>query len=241
MSQTEQCSKIKTPVVFFPGTLCDERVFLPCWKELDIAERAYSPLQWADNLDQMLALSQDRMGYYQQAVHLVGFSMGAYIASLSALQQPQNVASLTLIGFYSGGLSEEELRQRELLVQSIAMGRYRGMNTSRLKQFLHHKNINDQRIVETIKHMDQDLGANVLSAQMKATSARNELTQQLAKQAFPIKIVAGESDSIAGVDKLREMQQHIPGSELTIINDAGHMLPLEQPLKLAQYLQQKLA
>ena len=42
---------IKTPVVFFPGTLCDERIFIPLWQALNangnsLVNKAFVPLQW---------------------------------------------------------------------------------------------------------------------------------------------------------------------------------------------------
>jgi pimeloyl-ACP methyl ester carboxylesterase len=232
---------IKTPVVFFPGTLCDERVFMPCWKELNLAERAFSPIQWADSLAQMLALSLDRLAYYEEAVHLVGFSMGGYIAALTALEKPEKIASLTLIGFYSGGLSNEELQQRKQILLSIKKGNYQGMSKHRIKSFLHSANSDNQLVIDTIKQMEADLGGSVLAAQINATANRQVLTNKLAQCKFPIRMVAGEQDNIASVQKLQQMQLQIPGSELRVITNAGHLLPLEQPALLGQYLQQKLA
>jgi pimeloyl-ACP methyl ester carboxylesterase len=232
---------IKTPVVFFPGTLCDERVFMPCWKELNLVERAFSPLQWAESLEQMLALSLDRLAYYEQTVHLVGFSMGGYIAALSALEQPEKIASLTLIGFNSGGLTSEDLQQRKQILLNIKKGSYQGMSKRRLEYFLHSENSDNQQVIDTIKQMEEDLGGSVLAAQINATANRQDLTGKLARCNFPIRIVAGEHDNIAGVQKLQQMQLQIPASELTIIANSGHMLPLEQPGPLAQYLHQKLA
>ena len=206
-----------------------------------MAERAFSPLQWAESLEQMLALSLDRLAYYEQAVHLVGFSMGAYIAALSALEQPEKIASLTLIGFNSGGLTSEELQQRKQILLSIKKGNYQGMSKRRIEYFLHSANSDNQQAIDTIKQMEADLGGSVLAAQINATANRQDLTGKLALCKFPIRIVAGEHDNIAGVQKLQQMQQQIPASELTVIANAGHMLPLEQPGSLAQYLQQKLA
>ena len=77
MSKTNNKSyQISQPAVFFPGTLCDERVFNPCWRHLDIPMRAFVPLQWAEDLAQMKMLSADRLAYFEQPVHLVGYSMG---------------------------------------------------------------------------------------------------------------------------------------------------------------------
>jgi hypothetical protein len=52
--------QINQPAVFFPGTLCDERIFNSCWKYLEIPMRAFVHLRWAEDLAQMKMLSADR-------------------------------------------------------------------------------------------------------------------------------------------------------------------------------------
>ena len=48
---------VQHPVLFFPGTLCDERIFLPLWRTLSIAQRRYVPLQWAASQEEMFYLT----------------------------------------------------------------------------------------------------------------------------------------------------------------------------------------
>ena len=58
--------QINQPVVFFPGALCDERIFNLCWQYLDIPMRAFVPLQWAEDLAQIKMLSTDRLAQFHQ-------------------------------------------------------------------------------------------------------------------------------------------------------------------------------
>ncbi len=118
-------------VLFLPGTLCDERVWLPVWKKLPAMARAYVPLQWANTLQDMLALTSDRATQGEK-VHLVGYSMGGYIAALWALTYPERVASLTLLGYSPLGLTNEETTRRKQLLAVLKQGKF----ASRQSQYL---------------------------------------------------------------------------------------------------------
>jgi pimeloyl-ACP methyl ester carboxylesterase len=228
--------KITQPVVFLPGTLCDERIFMPCWQFLDIPYQAYVPLQWADDLEQMLALGNDRLEYFEEPVHLVGFSLGGYIAALLALAAPQKIASLTLLGSSCQALPAAELTQRKALLAAIKQAKFKGMSDARISAMLHKNNKGDNAIIATVRNMEQDLGMPVLACQMAATSERKNLLSPLAKCQFPVHFVTGEQDYLVSAELLTLAQQQLPNSTSKLIADAGHLLPLEQPQILAEYL-----
>jgi pimeloyl-ACP methyl ester carboxylesterase len=237
--------KITTPIVFFPGTLCDERIFLPLWQALNsngrsLDSKAFVPLQWAEDLTQMLALSEDRLDYFPSKVHLFAYSMGGYIAALLALANPDKVASLTLVSSTARSLTEEELQQRKVLLTAIKNKQYKGMSQSRIDFMLHSKQQGSEDIREAIKAMADDLGPSVLAAQTKATTERENLTAKLSKQAFKTHFVVGEEDNIAHPKEIAEIVSTSSQFNSHVFADAGHMLPLEQPEALAEWIFSKL-
>jgi pimeloyl-ACP methyl ester carboxylesterase len=232
---------IKTPVVFFPGTLCDERIFIPLWQALNsngnsLENRAFVPLQWADDLQQMLALSADRLAYFPSKVHLVGFSMGGYIAALIALTYPEKVASLTLLSSTGRGLKNEDLQQRRVLLDSIKNKQYKGITQLNIEFMLHRKNHANTAITGIIKEMADDLGPSVLSAQTNATANRKDLIKKLGTQMFKTHFVIGEQDNIATVSEINAITESAGSLFNEVIVGAGHMLPLEKTDALASYL-----
>lgn len=232
---------IKQPVIFFPGTHCDERVFMPIWSLLQLEERAYVPLQWADTLAQMMALSRDRLAYFDQPVHLVGFSMGGYIAALLAVEQPAKIASLTLIGSSAQLLPEAELQQRHLLLTAIKQGKFKAVSSTQIATMFHANNQNNSALIDVVKAMTADLGLSTLNNQMTATTQRQNLLKSLAEAEFHVHFVAGQVDHLVSAHTLNNAQQQLRNSTVKLIDQAGHMLPLEQPLALAEYLSQKLS
>ncbi len=236
---------IKSPVVFFPGTLCDERIFMPLWRALNsegnsLDNKAFVPLQWAEDLSQMLALSEDRLAYFPEQVHLVGYSMGGYIAALVALANPDKVASLTLIASTATALADEELQQRQLVLSAIKNKQYRGMTQSRVEFMLHSNNKGKTETAALIKEMADDLGPSVLAAQTKATAKRQDLVDKLSKQAFKTNFLVGEQDNIATVPQVTEIAARKETFQKEVFANAGHMLPLEQTAALALFLHQHL-
>ena len=209
---------------------------MPCWQYLDIPQQAYVPLQWADTLSQMLALAQDRLDYFAEPVHLVGFSMGAYIAALTALGAPQKVASLTVIGSSCRALPDNELDQRKKLLSAIKQTRFKGMSDKQIATMLHADNADNSALSDIIRAMEQDLGVQVLASQIGATSERKNLLAELAKSAVKLNFIAGEHDHLVSPAQLSAAQQHVAGSTLNIVAHAGHMVPLEQPQRLAAHL-----
>lgn len=232
--------QLDQPVVFFPGTLCDERIFNACWQYLDIPMRAFVPLQWAEDLAQMKMLSADRLAYFEQPVHLVGYSMGGYIAALTAIENKNCIASLTLIGSACDELPKDEIQQRQQLLKLIKNKQYTGMTDKRLKRFFHDSHHQHNEYLNTVKQMEQDLGGAVLAAQIGATQPRKNLLPSLAKCRFPIHLVSGEQDNLVNESTMLAMHKHLANSDMTLIKNAGHMLPIEQSRLLAEYLASKI-
>lgn len=228
--------QINDPTLFFPGTLCDERVWMPCWRLMNINQRSYVPLQWAGNLAEMLALANDRLDSFEGKLHLIGYSMGGYIAALCALQRPEKVASLNLIGYSPSGLTQAEMIGRKAIIQAIDARQYKGMNKSRLTHFLTEKELKTETFSSTIEAMEEDLGPAVLRAHIHATTPRKDLTEALGSQSFPINFVAAQHDRVAPKPLVFAAHQAITHSRFFEITDTAHMMLLCQPQKTAQIL-----
>lgn len=183
-----------------------------------------------------MALTSDRVEGFEEKVHLVGFSLGGYIASCYAIKNPQNVASLTLVGYASDGLNKDEEAQRKQTVNVINKGLYKGMNKVRLAQFVHSSMLTDEDLVDYITTMNDDLGGQVLKAQILSTTPRPSITDKLTGLGFPIHIVSADEDKIAPPEKLEAMDEVFKNSKLHRVENAGHMMLLEQPDTLASVL-----
>lgn len=228
-----------TPVLFLPGTLCDERIWLPVWRQLSITQRRYVPLQWATSLEDMLALTGDRV-LDGEKVHLVGFSMGGYIASKWALQNSDKVASLTLVGYNPEGLGVDEINRRKQMVSMLQNGQFQPDNPAYLKNFVHPDFMPSEQVSQVITDMGQDLGKATLIAHTQSTTPREDMVPALRKAPFHLNLVAAIDDAVVPFDKLTAVAAELNHCTLYPIKDAAHMMPLEQPEELASVLRQVL-
>lgn len=228
------------PVLFLPGTLCDERIWLPVWKQLSLAKRRYVPLQWATSLDDMLALTGDRQ-VDDEKVHLVGFSMGGYIASKWALENPRYVASLTLIGYNPQGLGIEELKRRKQLLAVLKNGPFKPSSPNYIKNFVHPDALGREDVAGTVADMGDDLGKGTLIAHTESTTPREDLVAPLRNAPFRTNIIAARNDLIASFEVLTAVAAQLNDCTLYPVEEAAHMMLLEKPDDIVSALQQILS
>ncbi|APD92742.1 alpha/beta hydrolase [Alteromonas mediterranea] len=230
---------VQHPVLFFPGTLCDERIFLPLWRQLNIAQRRYVPLQWASSQEEMLALSEDRI-LDNEKVHLVGYSMGGFIASLVAQRNPHNIASVTLIGYNPEGLSKEEIAKRKQLTTMLKQGNFKPDNDAYLSRFIHPSRLNDDKVAGVVKSMAQDLGTTTLLNHTLATTPRESTVKALAKINAPTTLIAAQQDAIAPAAAIAQLKAQLPKANFQVIENAGHMMVLEQTDAVASIIAKQI-
>lgn len=222
-----------------PGTLCDERL----WSRLAPAlggafDLRHVPLHEARTRPQMQALIASHSA---PRAHLVGFSLGAYLALEHALAHPQRVQSLTLIANSAKGLLPAEIEARQRIVAMLERNAYAGITRQRLRELLHPAHLQDTDITGLIQQMGLDLGKDVLLAQFITTIDRPDLMARLPELDFPVLIVGAEDDKLVNPDDLRAMAARLPQATLHLLKEnTGHMIPLEAPGSLADAMRAHL-
>lgn len=243
---TSTLPAIKAPVIFLPGTLCDERIFIPLWQQMNLDQRSYVPLQWADTLENMLALTADRLNSFSEKVHLVAYSMGAYLAALAALDGKftHNIASLSFIGYNPYGLSEQETRSRMQMLKAIKQKKFTGLNSAKLQQYFTQSEIdqsnNNSPLVQTVLDMESDLGASALHGHISSTTPRKDLANKLAKLSIAQCWFSARHDVIAPATKIEQFCNTAKQAKHHNFTDTAHMMPLTRPNELAQLLTQHI-
>jgi pimeloyl-ACP methyl ester carboxylesterase len=217
-----------------PGTLNDQRLWSKLVPLLPAQlEASHVPLFKARTRAQMQSLIAVRSA---SAAHIVGFSMGAYLALEHALAHPERVASLVLISSSARGLRAEEKERRQHSMAVLEQHAFAGTPLNQLRKFVLPAHLDDPSIAGTIQQMSLDLGKETMLAQFAASMERPDLMERLHELRCPLMIVGAEQDAMVRADDLRAMAQQVPGARLEMFSGSGHMVPLEVPEKLRDAL-----
>lgn len=212
----------------------DQRLWSLLWPLLPADfDCVHVPLEQAQSRQQM----QDMIAAAcRDESHLIGFSMGAYLALEFAHHKPSQWRSLSLLAVNSQGLAPAEATLRQAMLAWLAQHRYTGMARQRLLQLLHPQHQANQAIIALIRAMDQELGHEVLRVQLSQTQQRPDLSTTLGLYAERLLIVQGDADNLIPASARQAMQAAAAAAQWQTLSPAGHVLPLEQAPALAQAL-----
>lgn len=223
------------PLYFIPGTMCDARL----WRRLGpyLADQIVHHCDYtaADTIDGMAAAVLDQAPDARS--HLIGFSLGGYLAIEAAVRAPHRFKSLTIIAASPYGLtnSEKELRHRN--ADMLKRLTYRGMSKARLRQFVNPDHLEIPEITGTILEMEKDLGQQVLIRQLIAPIDRPDISGALLALKMPVHFIMAEDDQLVPIGATEKLAAKSETITLTRLSGCGHMIPLEAPKELAEALQ----
>lgn len=222
------------------GNMCDARL----WDGGDgavrraLREATGRPPLDADTAqdDSIAAMAARALAAAQGPVLPVGFSMGAIVAVEMAVQAPERIAGLVLIGYNATADLPERAAHRPLQQAEVRAGGLERVLVEELKpNYLAAANRGNIPLLSLLRDMGMALGPEVFVRQSEALRLRADRVEALARLACPVLLMAGEEDALCPPAWHRRWQGLIPQAQLHI-EPAGHMLPLEAPRALADTL-----
>ena len=219
-----------TPLVLIPGYMLDETLWDDVLPFLPAAPIVHGSLREgatvADMAHHILAACPPRFV-------LAGFSMGGYIAREIARMAPGQVQSLVLISTSSRPDTPLQREQRAKAALSTPVGPFRGLSPGAIATSLHPGHAGDAALIARVRAMGAALGREVFIRQ--SLLERGD-AQRLGGIASPTLIIAAAQDRMRTPVEAEELRDGIPGARLEVIEDSGHLIPLEQPAALAALL-----
>ena len=172
---------------------------------------------------------------------LVGFSMGGYVAFEILRRAAERVERLALMDTQATPDSAESTKRRRALLEQTKIGRFHGVQRTLLPQLLHRRHINDAAITQPIFDMAQEIGADGFVREQRAIIDRADSRHMLVEIDIPTVVIVGRQDQVTPLPRSQEMAADIADSRLVVLEECGHMSPLEKPAEVTAALRRWLS
>jgi pimeloyl-ACP methyl ester carboxylesterase len=167
-------------------------------------------------------------------VFLAGMSMGGYVALAFAERHAELLAGLALISTHASPDSDEQSRNRRLLIDRIrADGLHPAVDAILPKLFAARPGADAAR---RIRESAYRYGVDGLCWALEAMARRPDRHRILAGIRVPLLIIRGSEDAIVSRAHVESMMNANPDALFVELAGAGHTTPLEAPVPLASAL-----
>lgn len=218
-------------LVLLPGFMCDKDLWTDMLPDLESLGALHFGNVYQD--DSLEGMARRVLSETPERFVLVGFSMGGFVARVLTLMAPERVSGVAFVASSARGYSDEERARRlagfrpgdrpprEAGAVSTAMG-------------LHPDRETDPVLLDRLRGMQRRLGAEVRKRQ--AALVRRDGYADLERIVCPSLVVACRQDRLRTFAETERMAQRLPNSTFSILEECGHMAPLEKPGELATLL-----
>lgn len=230
---------MKTKIHLIPGTMCNEKLWSKLGAYLDNSiELVYLTIPMDKGFDQLAEYYKNLLAN-EEAINLIGFSLGGYISTYFAAHYPALVERLFVISNSPTCLPNNELKQRKVALDFVAKHGYKGLSRKKAASMLDPENQHDH-FIELVLEMEREQGEADFISQYQNTSVREDLAEPISQLSMPACFYYSEHDPL--IDSTW-MQRLASAEHLSVTSTAGsgHMLPLEKPQELAQHIHNWLA
>jgi pimeloyl-ACP methyl ester carboxylesterase len=201
------------------------KLHLPGWRSVIAAELTERSL--AGQVTRLLDELPPRFA-------LAGLSLGGIVAMAVVRTAPERVSSLMLLSTNPHAPTDQQRESWRASRAGLQAGRTaRDLQTDWLPLLLSEEAQRDQSLVELTLAMGDEVGTANLDAQLGLQGTRIDERSALPHIRCPTLIVSARQDALCSVAKHTELNQLIPDSSLTILENCGHLSPLEQPATLS--------
>ncbi len=232
------------PLLLVPGLMCDHAVWEPLLPRL--SKQSTFTVVDHGSADSLAQMARQMLDSAPPQMLLAGHSMGARVVLEALRQAPERICGVALLdtGFLpkaAGAAGEEESRKRFALLKVAREQGVGVMAREWVKGMVHHARLQDEELIERIILMFERKTADIFACQIKSLLGRPDGSDVLRAIKVPTLLMCGRQDTWSPVTQHQAMQALAPAADLDVIEDAGHMAPMEQPEAVAQSLERWMA
>ncbi|WP_404713091.1 alpha/beta fold hydrolase [Sphingomonas sp. MMS24-J13] len=229
----------KTPLVLAAGLLCDAILWQPIADLLsDIADVTIVDFIGLDSIgamaDKLLTIAPPRFA-------LAGHSMGARVALEAWARGPERIERLALLDTGTHKLRQGEPEKRAVLTDLAFREGIAAAGKEWLPPMMGKQGLADQTLMARLEEMISHSTPETFARQIKALVERPDAEAALATVTVPTLLLSATEDQWSPPAQHEEMLTMVPHAKLVIVQNAGHMAPIEQPEAVAAAMREWLA
>lgn len=181
--------------------------------------------QFADDLAYLL----DACGIHEP-VTFCGLSMGGYIAWQFWNRHRRRLARLVLCDTRAAADSPEAAQMRWQSAERVLEEGPKFLADNMVDRlFSSATRRNRPELVEQTRQVILSTKPEAIAAALRGMAQREDFTARLPNIDVPTLVVCGKEDAISPVEEMQSIAEDIPGARFCVLEDAGHMAPLENP------------
>jgi pimeloyl-ACP methyl ester carboxylesterase len=216
-------------LVLLPGFMCDAELWKDMVPDLErLGHVHYGNVYQDDTLEGM---ARRVLSETPDPFVLVGFSMGGFVARVLTLMAPERVAGVAFVASSAREYTAEERQRRQ---QGHLPGDRAPRANAGVARGLHPDRERDPVLLDRLRGMQRRLGSEVRKQQ--SALIRKDGYADLMRINCPSLVVACRQDRLRSFAEVERMATQLPHSRFEVIEDCGHMAPLEKPHELATIL-----
>jgi 3-oxoadipate enol-lactonase len=159
-----------------------------------------------------------------------GLSMGGYVALAFYRLFPSRVESLVLAATRAQADTEEARKNRAVQAEKARTEGMEGIADTMLPKLLTPDTVAKRpEVVKHVRGMMASTNPEGAAAALQGMAMRQDQTSLLPQISAPTLILVGREDVITPVADSESMHREISGSQLRVIENAGHVVNLERP------------
>jgi pimeloyl-ACP methyl ester carboxylesterase len=186
--------------------------------------------------DTMAGMAQAILEQTPERFTLIGLSLGGYAAfEVIRLALPR-LERLVLID--TTAVADHPARKDGRLrdIAKVQQGGIEALIPELPSRWMLPAHASDPTLAELMANMARSVGAKGQFNQQTAMLARPDSHADLARVKVPTLVMCGRQDPVTPLADHEAMAACVPGSQLVVIEDCGHLSTIEQPLAVTQAL-----
>lgn len=227
----------KQVLYLLPGLLCDATVWRHQVEDLaDIAEPRVPDYR---DCDSITAMAERVLADAPASFAVAGHSMGGRVALELFRLAGERISRLALLDTATGPAAEHEEEKRMAWVSLAKAEGMAALADTWLPPMVHPER-HDDALMGELTAMIEGFTPEQFHGQIRALLGRPDATPLLGRIRCPALVVCGRQDSWRSPESHAEMAAAIADCVFEVIEDCGHMAPIERPSEVTASLRRWL-